>query len=440
MKVTLEKKEKNQVQLEVEVDPQQVARAYERAYRQLSHRVNIPGFRKGKAPRQLVERTLGKDAIRQEALEHLIPEAYENAVEDQKLEPIAQPKIELGDTTEHAFEGTGNLTFKALIEVRPEVQLGAYKGVELDVPETPVTDEEVQQQLDQARQTRAPLEAVDRPIQQGDVAVVDFEGSVGGEPIENGSAKDFTLEVTPGRFIEGFTEALVGLKAGESKDAELKFPDDYPQKELAGKPATFHLSVKEVKERKLPELSDEFATGLGFESMDAMRTKIRESIAERKDEQRQIELRRQLLDKIIEQVQVEIPQSMIDREIQFLINQQAHQLHNQGLDPNKIFTAENIGEWKEKTRPEAEKRIKTSLTLGAIARAEGIQVSPEEVESELSEYAAAYRTPVAQFRDQVVKNGSYGAIADEVLSGKIIEWLMEQAKIQGVQPSEPVKA
>lgn len=432
MKVTLEKKEKNQVQLEVHVDPDKVEKAYDRAYRQVSKEVRIPGFRPGKAPRPIVERTVGVEYLKHTAFEKfLLPEVYPAAVEEGKIEPIAEPSVELV-----SYEFNQPLVFKATVEVRPEVTLGTYTDVAVSAPAVGSVDEAVNERLEQLRSSKSTLEVVERPVQMNDVVVADFTGKIDGVEFEGGKATDYTLEVAPGRFIEGFVEAMVGLKAGESKDADLKFPEDYGNKELAGKPVVFELKVNEVKEKKLPEVNDEFAKLFGDETVAAMTARLQDEVSKEREEARDIELRKQMIEKVVEGALMEVPESMIRREIDFLLNQQATMLSQQGIDPNRVFTRENIDSWRERTRPEAEKRIRTSLTLGEIARKEGITPTEAEVDEAIAEYAESYGVEPSQFRAQVIRNGAWPQIADEVLSNKIIEWLFERTKIN----AEPVAA
>lgn len=425
MKVTLEKQEKNQVQLEVEVDQKQIDAAMNRVYRKLSQRVNIPGFRKGKAPRQLIERHVGPEYVKSETLDVLIPEAYSSAIEETKIEPIAQPEVEVV-----SFQPEEGLVFKAKVEVRPEVTLGDLSGLEVKAPEKRAVDEAaINERIDSYRQRQATLKAVDRPVQEEDTVTLDFTGYVDGKPIENGAAKDFRLEIKPGRFIPGFVEALVGMKVGETKSAELAFPEDYPQKELAGKPATFEMHVNGIEERVLPEIDDEMAKKAGFESLDAMRETLKQRLEEEVEDEYQLNLRKELIDRVLEKVEVEIPTSMIDRETNFMLSQYARNLQSQGLNPNQLISPEMAEKFKEENKADAEKRIRTTLVLGAIARHENIQVEDAEVNEEISNYAKSYGVPVEEMRQLLIKNGGYASIADEVLSNKIIDWLLERAKV-----------
>lgn len=425
MKVTLEKQEKNQVQLEVEVDQKQIDAAMNRVYRKLSQRVNIPGFRKGKAPRQLIERHVGTDYVKSETLDVLIPEAYSSAIEETKIEPIAQPEVEVV-----SFQPEEGLVFKAKVEVRPEVTLGDLSGLDVKAPEKRMVDDAaLNERIDSYRQRQATLNAVDRPVQEEDTVTLDFTGYVDGNAIENGAAKDFRLEIKPGRFIPGFVEALVGMKVDETKSAELAFPEDYPQKELAGKPATFEMHVNGIEERVLPEIDDEMAKKAGFESLEAMRETLKKRLEEEVEDEYQLNLRKELIDRVLEKVEVEIPASMIDRETNFMLSQYARNLQSQGLNPNQLISPEMAEKFKEENKADAEKRIRTTLVLGAIARHENIQVEEAEVLEEITNYANSYGVPVEEMRQLLIKNGGYASIADEVLSNKIIDWLLERAKV-----------
>ena len=429
VKVTLEKKEKNQVLLEVEVETQRFEAAYDKAYKKVAQQVNIPGFRKGKAPRPVVERHVGPEYLKQEALEVLIPEVYSSAVEQEKLEPIAEPRFELVKA-----EKNEPVVFKATVEVRPEVKLGQYTEIEIGHAPVEVTEEQVTERIDAIRRSRAQLETVDRAVEMGDTATVDFTGKIDDVAFEGGSATDYPVEVAEGRFIPGFVEAMVGMKAGESKVADLKFPEDYPTTDLAGKDVKFEIAVKEVKHRALPELNDELAKAVGADSVDALKSRIREQLSQEGEETREFELRKQLLEKVVANSEMEVPESMIEREVNFLLNQYANNLAQQGIDPNRVFTQENIQQWRENSREEATKRIRTSLTLGQIARQEGIEPTGEEIEDAIGEYAQSYGMSADQFRKQIIQSGAYAQIADEVLSNKIIEWLFNKAKVSETAP------
>lgn len=426
MKVTLEKKEKNNVHLEVEVDNAKVAQELERTFKKVAERVNIPGFRKGKAPRQLVEKTVGRDYVRQEALEPLVNEALTQAVTDQALDLIDRPSVDLV-----SYEEGQGLVFKAIVPVRPDVAFkGEYKGLKATAPAAEIKAEAVTERLDLMREQRATYETVERAIAEGDRAVVDFEGKKDGVPFEGGTATDFMMEVLPGRFIEGFVEAAVGLKAGEEKTFDVTFPEGYHAPELAGQPAQFTLKIKEVKGKVVPELNDAFAATVGdFNTVADLKAHVEKGLAEEAEDARGEIVRKQLLDQVLEIAEVEIPEVMVQREINFLLQQYAQMMQVQGLDPNQVFTAERIGEMRENMKEEADKRIRTSLTLGTIAKAEGITIDEAEVEEEIKEYAAQYRVDPAAVRNQLIQTGGWSALADEVLSNKILDFLVEKAEV-----------
>ncbi|MBM3275093.1 MAG: trigger factor, partial [Candidatus Sericytochromatia bacterium] len=296
---------------------------------------------------------------------------------------------------------------------------------------TVVGDDEVKKAIDQALTRKSTVETVERPIQDNDVAIVDFEGKLDGEPFDGGKASNFTLEVAPGRFIPGFTEALVGLKAGDTKTAELDFPADYANAELAGKKTTFDFKIHEVKERRLPELTDDLAKEFGGESAEDLRGKVKEQLQDQADEQREVELRKQLLDKIVESSEMELSEFMVKREIYFLLEQHFNQVARQGIDVKQLFNEENRADWEKRFEPEASKRIRTSLTLGAIARKEGIEVTAAEMGEAIVEYAQMLGKEPQAFQQELLNNNRYAALADEVLSNKIIEWLYERADLEG---------
>jgi trigger factor len=428
VKVTLEKKEKNTVHLEVEVELDRVKKALERAFREVNQRVNIPGFRKGKAPRQLVEKTVGHDYIKQEALEKLIPEVLNQAVEEQSLEVIEQPNVELV-----SFEDGQPLVFKATVPVRPDVTFsGNYTEISAQAPKVEVDPAAVDERIEQLRQQKSTLETVERAIQQGDFAVIDFEGKLQGEsePFQGGTAENFTAEVADGRFIDGFVENLVGMNVGDEKDFDVTFPEAYHAPELAGKAATFHVKVHEVKARTLPELNDAFAATAGdFNTVADLRAQHEKELGEEAEDNRELLIRQQLLDQVLDKAEVELPESMVNREINFLMQQYAQMMQARGMDVSNLFTREKLAEWKESLREEASKRIKTSLTLGTIAKENGLTITPEEVDAEIVEYAGMYRVDPSAVRQQLIQSGGWNTLADEVLSNKILDWLREKGNV-----------
>ncbi len=429
MKVTLEKKEKNQVHLEVEVDTEQVKRAVDQAYRQVSQRVNIPGFRKGKAPRQLVEKAVGADYIKREALEKLIPEALEKAVAEQSLEVIERPDVEVVSFNDEKSP----LIFKATVPVRPEVEFkGNYTELEAQAPKVELDPAAVEGKISELREQKAGYEKAEKAIEQGDVAMIDFVGRLKDqeEPFEGGTAENFRAEIAPGRFIDGFMENLVGMNAGDEKEFEVAFPEQYHAANLAGQPAVFKVKVHEVQARKLPELDDAFAATVGdFNTFDGFKEQITKDLQEEAEDNRELLLRQQILDQVLEQADVELPESMINKEIEFLMRQYLQVMQAQGMNVNQMFTREKLADWRNSLRDEAVKRIRTSLTLGTIAKKEGISITSEEVDEEIVQYAAMYRVDPSAVREQLIQSGGWTTLADEVLSNKILDWLLEKAKV-----------
>lgn len=424
MKVTLEKQEQNHVHLHVEVDAAQVQKAWDHAYRNLRSRVNIPGFRRGKAPLPLVEKHVGAQALAQEALEHLVPEAYTQAVAEAAIEPVDQPRVEV-----KVFGKGQPAELRYTVEVRPEVTVGSYLEVEVAVAKDVVSQDQVDQVVDNLRNRKAHLQQVEREARKGDVVVADFLGKLDGVPFKGGEASKMAIEIADGRFIPGFVEALVGLKAGDAKVADVTFPADYGNAELAGKAATFDLTVHEVKERYLPEVDEEFAKAHGMESVDQLLERIRTDLDREATEAHEVAQRKAMLEAIVVQSQMELSDTMVRREIYFLLEQHFTNLQRQGADIGQLFSEETRSEWEDRFRAEAVQRIRTSLTLGAIARKEGLEVTQQEVAAAVIEYAQMLGKAPEQFQQELVKNGRYSALVDEVLSNKIIEWLFEQAKL-----------
>lgn len=429
MKVTLEKKENNQVHLAVDVDTDRVKRALERAFQEVNLQVAIPGFRKGKAPRQLVEKRVGMEYIKGQALEKLIPEALEVAYKEQELEVIDRPSID-----DYSFdEKDHKVSFKAVVPVRPEVSFkGGYAGLEAQAPAASVSDEAVSERLAQLQKGAAEWVVVDRAIEEGDRATIDFKGTLKGadEPFPGGTAEKFPAEVREGAFIPGFKEGLIGKKAGESGAFDVTFPAEYHAKELAGQEATFEVTVHEVKAQQLPELDDAFAAKQGdFNTLADFKAHLTKELMEDAEAEREELLRKQLLEQALELGEVEVPGVMVQRETQFLMNQYAQVMQAQGMDLRPLMAQENVNRWAASLQPEAEKRIRTSLVLGTIAKAEGITVSPEEVEEEVSSYAGQYGVDPSAVREQLIQSGSWNTLADEVLSNKILDFLLEKAKV-----------
>ncbi len=423
MKVTLEKQESNQISINVEVDQALVSKEYEKHFRQASSQLNIPGFRKGKAPKKIAERYLATDAILQEAINHVISKSYSEAVAEQEIEPITEPEIDLVQ-----FGLDKDLVFTAKVEVRPEVTLGDYKGltVEATAP-AGATDEQIAAKLDEIRKRQAQLVPVeDRAAEMGDVALIDFAGFVDDEPLPNGSHQNYLVELKDGVMIPGFVEAVVGMKAGEEKTANLSFPADYFEASLSGKEARFELALKELKVYQLPELDDELAKGAGADSLDALKERVRGELDAQREEATELAKQQAIMDQVLTNAGCDVPETMVERELQAMWVQSARQMQQRGADQATLQASWDAMKADETAKGEAARRIKTSLVLGSIARTEGITLDQDEVNAEIDAFASAFNVPAQKVRQQLYAENKVLALMDELLSLKIMAWLLEQ--------------
>jgi len=428
MSAKWEKQEGNSGVLTIEVPAEEVNKAIDKAFAKVVKEINVPGFRKGKMPRQLFEKRFGIEALYQDALEILVPDAYSNAIDETGIVPVDYPQI---DGTEN-FAKDQAFTFTATVTVKPEPKLGEYKGLEVAKLSTEVTDDEIEEQIQDQVARKAELEIKeDEAIVEGDTAVIDFEGFVGDEAFEGGKGEDYPLEIGSGSFIPGFEEQLVGLKAGESKDVVVTFPEEYHAAELAGKEATFKVTVKEVKTKVLPELNDELAKEIDpeVESLDALRAKLKEQAAEQKKAEADASLRDELVEKAAENAEVEIPESMTHNEIHRMIDEFGQRLQMQGmtLDLYYQFSGQDEHALHEQMRPDAEKRVRISLTLEAIAQAEGIEVTQEDIDAELEKMGSQFGMSKEQILTAL--GGSSEILENDLRTQKTVEFLVENAKI-----------
>ena len=427
MSVKWEKQEGNQGLLTIEVSAEEVNKALDKAFKKIVVKINEPGFRKGKMPRPLFEKKYGVEALYQDALEIIIPDAYSNAIDEAGIEPVDYPEIA---GTEN-FEKGKDFTFTATVTVKPEPKLGEYKGLEVTKLSTEVTDEEVEAQIQAELAKKAELEIKeDGAVEDGDTAVIDFEGFLGEEAFEGGKGEDYSLEIGSGSFIPGFEEQLVGVKAGESKDVVVTFPEEYHAAELAGKEATFKVTVKEIKTKVLPELNDEFAKEIDpeVESVDALRAKIKEQTAEQKKAESEGTLRDELVEKAAENAEMEIPQGMINTELDRMVQEFGQRLQMQGMNLELYFqfSGQNEEALREQMTPDAENRVRVALTLEAIAKAENVQVTEEDITTELDAMAAQFGMTVDQIKTAL---GGTAVLENDIKTKKTVELLVENAKI-----------
>jgi len=428
MKANAERIEKNTVLLEVEVDAELFSQAVNKAYRNIVKKVNIPGFRKGKTPRHILERYIGKEALYEEAVEALVPEAYLDAVKDTGIEPVAQPQVEIVQ----AEEGKP-VVFKATVMVKPEVELGQYKDLEAVKQSYEIKEEDVQKELDRLQNSHAKLLTLEEgAVAKDDIAVIDFFGKVNGEPFKGGEGKDYSLEIGSGSFIEGFEEQVIGMTINETKDIQVTFPEQYQAEELAGKEATFTVTVKEIKRKELAPLDDEFAKDVSeFDTLQELKDDIKNKLIQAAESRAKFTLRRELLNKAVDNAVTEIPDSMIEQQTKEMLANMSNNFARQGLSMEDYlsYSKSSMDKIREDMRPEAERSVKTSLVMETISKAEGITATEEEIQVEIEKIASAYRQDPEEFRKALESEGSFDFIKDNIIKEKTFQFLVDNAKI-----------
>ena len=427
MSVKWEKQEGNQGVLTIDVPATEVDKALDQAFKKVVKQINVPGFRKGKMPRPMFEKMYGAEALYQDALEIVINTTYPAALDEAGIDPVDYPEI---DGTENFAKGT-DFTYTATVTVKPEPKLGDYKGLEVTKLPTEVTDAEVEAQIQDQLAKKAELELKeDEAIVEGDTAVIDFEGFVAGEAFEGGKGEDYSLEIGSGSFIPGFEEQLVGAKAGESKDVVVTFPEEYHAAELAGKEATFKVAIKEVKTKVLPELNDEFAKEIDpeVETVEALRTKIKETTAAQKEAESEGALRDELVEKAAENAEMEVPAAMINTEVDRMVQEFGQRLQMQGMNLELYFqfSGQDEAALRAQMATDAENRVRVSLTLEAIAKAEAIEVTEADINTELEKMAAQFGMTNEQILTAL---GGTTVLENDIKTQKTVELLVENAKI-----------
>ncbi len=423
--VKWEKQEGNIGLLTVEVTAEEVAKGLDQAFKKVVKQINVPGFRKGKMPRQMFEKMYGVESLFQEALDIILPHAYGHAIEDAGIDPVDQPEIDVV-----TMEKGQPLVFTAKVVVKPEVTLGDYKGLEVTKLEETVTDEEIDEQLQSHQSRLAELVVKEDAIVDGDTSVIDFEGFVDGEAFEGGSGTDYALEIGSNSFIPGFEEQLVGSKTGDAKDVEVTFPEEYHAAELAGKAATFKVTIKEVKGKELPELNDDFAKEVDAEvdGIDALRAKLKEASTEEKKQLSTQTLRDTLVEAAAENATIDIPEAMIASETDRMLQEFGQRLEQQGmnLDLYYQFSGQDEEALRTQMTEDAKNRVKVSLTLEAIGKQENIEVSEDEITTELEKMSAQFNMNVEDIKRAL---GSTEVLANDLRFAKTVEFLVENAKI-----------
>ena len=403
MSLQVEKLEHNMAKLTVEVAAEDVEKALQAAYLKQRKQINIPGFRKGKVPRQMIEKMYGPEVFYDEAANNMIPDAYAKAYDESELDIVSQPKIEVVQ-----MEKGKPFIFTAEVATKPEVTLGDYKGLKVDKVSTRVTQKEVDEEIEKERERNArTIEVTDRAVQDKDEVTLDFEGFVDGGAFEGGKGEDYPLTIGSGSFIPGFEEQLIGAEIDKEVEVNVTFPKEYHSEELAGKDATFKCTVHTIKAKELPELDDEFASEVSeCETMDAYRAEVKKNIKERKERTGKEKKENQAVDQAIENAQMDIPEAMIEFQVRQMADDFARRIQQQGLTVEQYFqfTGMTAEKMMEEMRPQAEKSIKTRLVLEAIVKAENIEVSDERVEEELTKMAEAYQMEVEKLKEFMGEN------------------------------------
>lgn len=432
MKVTLDREGKNVVKVGLELEAEKASRAYEITCRELSHQVEIPGFRKGKAPRNIIEKRFGRDLIKKEALERLVPELLQQVITEKSLDIITSPTIE-----ECKFELGEPLTLLAKFEVRPDVELGQYKGVSVNVPEAQLPGDALDRALDNIAEQKATLKPVEsREVKNDDNVLLDFECLVDSELVEGGKAEGLNLEVREGAFLPGFCEKLVGHKPGDKFDVEVKFPDDYRNKNLAGKPAVFKVELRELRERVTPEINDDLAKSLGHETLASLKSAVEDRMKEEVDQENRARSQKAVVEAIVSASTVDIPDSMIDREHDLLMQQLKHFVEGNGQDWNEYTKSEEWQSVNDGRKTEAKQRVLHSLVLGAIVRAENLNVTEDEVAPYLAEIAVRNNVPPERYREMAQDEYLMRQITEEVLTNKVVDFLVDSAAVKYVPDEE----
>mgnify|MGYP004519085343 FL=1 len=428
MKVTLEKEKENVVKLDITIPAKDAVDAYNKAVSTISKYVNIDGFRKGKAPRAVVERHVGTERIKQEAIENLMPKAINQAVVDNNLDLIAQPYI-----TNYNFNIGEDLTVTAKAELRPEVTLGQYKGLTLEVKDSPVEEDAMQKSIDRLLEQHSTQETViDRSTKDTDIAVIDFEGTANGEKIQGGDAKNYPLDLAHSNFIPGFAEQLVGKNLNDEFDIKVTFPEDYHDEKLKGQPATFKIKINEIKEKKLPELNDEFAQKVGsFKTVDELKADIQNYLNSQRERTNKMNAENEVFKAVIDGAKVDIPQSMIDREANSLKQEYTQRLAAQGINWEALVKAQGEDQLLKNLSEDALVRIKNSLVIDKIAKDENIKLEQKDLEAKFAQLGAAYGLQPQDLIKQLGQNPELlASISQQAMNDKVKDFLMENNKVE----------
>lgn len=425
MTATWEKKEGNEGLLTVTVPAEKVNKALDQAFKKVVKQINVPGFRKGKVPRPIFEQRFGVEALYQDAIDILLPDAYGEAIDETDIKPVAQPEVSVTQ-----IEKGKDFIFEATVTVEPEVKLGDYKGLEIEKQETELSDDELQEAIDHSLGHLAEMVVKeDGVVENGDTVNIDFSGSVDGEEFEGGQAEGYDLEIGSGSFIPGFEEQLEGMKVDEEKDVVVTFPEEYHAEELAGKEATFKTKVNEIKFKEVPELTDEIANELDAEAntVDEYKEDLRKRLAEQKATDAENVEKEEAITKATDNTTIDIPEAMVNTELDRMVSEFAQRIQQQGLDLQTYFqiSGQDETQLREQMKDDAEQRVKTNLTLTAIAEAEKIEATDEDIDKELEKMSKQFNISVEDIKNTL---GNTDIIKNDVRIQKVIDLLRDNAK------------
>ena len=427
MSLQVEKLEKNMAKLTIEVSAEEFDAAIKNAYNKNKNKFSIPGFRKGKAPLAMLEKMYGAGIFYEDAANEVIDVSYPKAAEESKEEIVSTPEIKVTQ-----IEKGKAFIYEATVALKPEVTLGEYKGVEVKKAEAVVTDEDVENELTAARKKNGRLiDVEDGAIEDGDNTIIDFTGYIDDKTFDGGAGTDYPLVIGSHSFIEGFEDQLIGKKKGETCDVNVTFPTEYHADELAGKPAKFVVTIKEVKRNELPELNDEFASEVSdFDTLDEYKADIRKKLQEKKEQDAKVENENNVIEKVVENAQMELPQPMVDTQAREMVENYARRLQSQGLNINDYmkYTGMTPEKLMEQMRPEAEKRIKTRLVLEKVVEVENVEVSDEKLDEQINEIAASYKLEGAKLKEMMGEREKE-QIREDLKVQAAIDLLVEQAKL-----------
>ena len=427
MSLQVEKLEKNMAKLTIEVPAEEFDAAIKNAYNKNKNKFSIPGFRKGKAPLAMLEKMYGAGIFYEDAANEVIDASYPKAAEESKEEIVSTPEIKVTQ-----IEKGKAFIYEATVALKPEVTLGEYKGVEVKKAEAVVTDEDVENELTAARKKNGRLiDVEDGAIEDGDNTIIDFTGYIDDKTFDGGAGTDYPLVIGSHSFIEGFEDQLIGKKKGETCDVNVTFPAEYHADELAGKPAKFVVTIKEVKRNELPELNDEFASEVSdFDTLDEYKADIRKKLQEKKEQDAKVENENNVIEKVVENAQMELPRPMVDTQAREMVENYARRLQSQGLNINDYmkYTGMTPEKLMEQMRPEAEKRIKTRLVLEKVVEVENVEVSDEKLDEQINEIAASYKLEGAKLKEMMGEREKE-QIREDLKVQAAIDLLVEQAKL-----------